>query len=140
MKPRISPFKSLYALLYDLFPLFGIYIITTVTVILVRKGQDIKPGALWFQLLLLAETMLYFIHSWKKGGQTLGMRAWKIRLPQPGQLSWPQALARFGVGALSTALLGLGLWWQYIDKQGRSWMHMAGGQALTDDGRRAQRD
>ncbi len=72
----------------------------------------------WCYLLTLA--FLYFGWSWNKGGQTIGMKAWKIKVcpeetsiypsllgPQPG-ISWPQAVKRFLLAILSWAFFGIG--------------------------------
>ena len=40
---------------------------------------DVVTG-LAFQLTLLAEVVVFFGYCWGKQGETLGMRAWKIRI------------------------------------------------------------
>ena len=123
---EITAWRQLAAFIYDLFPVLGILLVTSLIVILVRRGAEIEPKTLWFQLLLLTEIALYYIYSWKNGGQTLGMRAWKIKLaPQQSDNHLLLLILRFLVGLLSTVCLGLGIWWQYLDKKNRSWMDMA---------------
>lgn len=52
--------------------------------------------------------LLFFGWSWTRGGQTLGMRAWrlKVRRLDGAPLRWPVALVRYtvGIGALVAAL------------------------------------
>ncbi|WP_395374355.1 RDD family protein [Marinicella sp. W31] len=123
---EITAWRQLAAFIYDIFPVLGILLVTSLIIILVRKGAEIEPNTLWFQLLLLTEIFMYYIYSWKNGGQTLGMRAWKIKIePNHENNSWLQLIARFLAGALSTVCLGLGIWWQYIDSKNRSWMDLA---------------
>ena len=124
--PEITAWRQIAAFIYDIFPVLGILLVTSLIIILVRKGAEIQPNTLWFQLLLFAEIFLYYTYSWKNGGQTLGMRAWKIKLqPKHPNHSWLLLSARFFVGLLSTVCLGLGVWWQYVDSKNRSWMDLA---------------
>lgn len=110
------------ALLYDIFPILGIFLITSLFLVLLRGGEEVRPGTVWLQLLLLAEVYLYFTYSWLKGGQTLGMRAWKLGIQSHQTMTWGQGTLRFLVGLISTALLGLGLWWRRFDAEGLTWM------------------
>lgn len=76
-------------------------------------------------LLLIIECFYWFF--WCRGGQTLGMRAWRLQLRQTnGQFATlPQALVRGLVGPISLVLFGLGYWWCLWDKQGRTWHDIA---------------
>ena len=57
------------------------------------------------------------------GGQTLGMRAWRLQLRnlRPGPISWWQVLLRFLVALPSGLLLGLGYLWILVDRKHLSW-------------------
>jgi uncharacterized RDD family membrane protein YckC len=52
-------------------------------------------------LAVVACTVLYFGHGWRKAGQSLGMKAWKIRVERlDGSLpSWSAALLRLACAA-----------------------------------------
>lgn len=69
----------------------------------------------------------YYSHSWRRGGQTIGMKAWRIYLvnldDKPIQLS--QCMLRTGMGFFSIVLAGFGFWWALIDKKQRSWHDIA---------------
>ncbi len=54
------------------------------------------------QLFLLAVFAAYFLWCWLRGGQTLAMKAWRIRLIAPGEPRVPpaRALLRFALAAL----------------------------------------
>lgn len=120
--------KHFAAFVYDIFPLLGVFIATSLIVMLLRGGEIVEPGNIWFSLLLLFELVFYYVYSWKKGGQTLGMRAWKIKIiPQnenQKNLSWKQSLLRFIVGCVSTLCLGLGILWKILSDSKTSWMDM----------------
>src|SRR5690606_9532907 len=116
-----TTWRHVAAFVYDVFPMIGLWLLTSVVVVLLRGGNEVPPGTLWFQLLLIAECVFYFVFSWIKGGQTLGMRAWKIGIENHQNMSWWQSLARFVVGLLSTILFGVGLWYKKFNRANLSW-------------------
>lgn len=130
--PISTAWRHVAAFIYDLFPIIGLWLITSVVVVLLRGGDEVPPGTLWFQLLLGAECVFYFVFSWKKGGQTLGMRAWKIGIEDFQNMSWLQSLSRFIAGLLSTLLLGAGIWYKKLDRRQHSWMDYAGGHRTVN--------
>lgn len=115
-------FRRLAAFCYDLLLLVGLLASFTLLTVLVRGGA-IAPGSLWFQLALLAIVVVFFCGFWVRGGQTLGMRAWRIRVVSEdgGPISWPRAAARFAASLLSLLPFGLGFWWALFDARRRSW-------------------
>jgi uncharacterized RDD family membrane protein YckC len=124
--------KHLAALLYDIFPILAIWLVTSLFLLVVRGGSEIEPGTPWLTALLVAEVWLYFTYSWKMGGQTLGMRAWKIQISDFQELSWAQVSLRFITGVISTLLLGLGLWTRMWSAQQQSWMDLVCGKPVID--------
>ena len=67
--------------------------------------------------------MAFHIGFWKHGGQTLGMRAWKIKgLREDGApLSVRDAAVRYLAAILSALPLGLGYLWSLFDPHRRAW-------------------
>ena len=124
--------KHVAALIYDIFPILALLLTTSLILVLVRQGEEVAPRTLWMQLILFAEVFLYFTYSWKKGGQTLGMRAWKIGIHNHHMLSWAQVSLRFAAGLVSTLLLGLGLWVRAFNKTKSTWMDAVCGQQVVD--------
>ena len=63
----------------------------------------------------------FFSAFWTKSGQTLGMRAWRVKLePLPGKRLTVARCALRCLGALlSAACLGLGYLWCLVDRRGR---------------------
>jgi uncharacterized RDD family membrane protein YckC len=75
----------LAAILYDMILLFSLLFAVTLFLILpLTHGNAITGNNIFYQLLLLLLMYIYFTWQWCHGGQTLGMRAWKIRLVGPG--------------------------------------------------------
>jgi uncharacterized RDD family membrane protein YckC len=95
----------------------------TLLVLAVRLGKPVPPGTWWFPLCLIGVIALFFSGFWVHGGQTIGMRAWRIRVVRDdgSLLTWPRAAARFALGLLAAAPAGLGLWWSLLDEHKRGW-------------------
>jgi uncharacterized RDD family membrane protein YckC len=92
----------------------------------------VGAGPLWglsLQLLLLGAAFAFLAFSWTRGGMTLGMQAWRLRVQTlDGRSITPvQALVRFLVGLLSLAAFGLGYLWILVDRERRSWGDIVSG-------------
>ena len=118
-----SVWRRLAALCYDLLLLTALIFSFTLLVVAVRLGAAVPPGTWWYLSSLLAIAMAFFCGFWVHGGQTLGMRAWRIRVVRAdgGVLTWLQAAARFALGLVAAAPAGLGLWWSFLDADKRGW-------------------
>ena len=79
-----------------------------------------SPLVLWAHLFLLL--LAYFVGFWCKGGQTLAMKTWRIRLiNQDGKPVRPaQALLRYGLCWPSYGCAGIGFLWALVDPEGQS--------------------
>lgn len=88
--------------------------------------QDTSDQPLW-TLYIVCVIMVFFVWFWTHGGQTLGMRVWRIKLfSEDGTpVSYQQALVRFTVAILSMALLGLGFIWCLFNEDKRAWHDIA---------------
>ncbi len=115
--------RRLAAFCYDLLLLTALLVCFTLVVLAARLGAAPPPGTWWFSASLLAIAMAFFCGFWVHGGQTLGMRAWRIRVIRAdgNALTWLRAAARFGLAVVATLPLGLGLWWSLIDAEKRAW-------------------
>jgi len=65
---------------------------------------------------------LYTAWFWTQGGQTLGMRAWKIRLEtlNGDHVTWLQAFIRWLLSLVSFILFGAGFIWMLFDRKKRT--------------------
>lgn len=87
-------------------------------------GADILlPGGL---LLLHAILVLavYFLWFWRRSGETLPMRTWKIRLQSAdgSRPSYDQLILRFMLAWPSIFFFGIGLLWALLDRD-RQFLH-----------------
>ena len=111
--------RRLAAATYDTLLIIALFVIPTSAVMALRAGEPVPPGSPLLQGLLLATAGLFFIGFWIHGGQTLGMRAWRLRVEDcsGNPLTLPRALVRFIVSIPSIAVFGLGILWLLFDPQ-----------------------
>ena len=126
LKQPLEPapvWRRLAAFCYDLLLLTALVLSFTLLVLAVRLGAAVPAGTWWFRLCLLGVVAAFFCGFWAHGGQTLGMRAWRIRVVRDdgAALTWPRAGARFVLGVVAAAPAGLGLWWSFFDESKRGW-------------------
>ena len=127
----------LLAVLYDAMPLAALWFTTAALGLLLRGGQPVTPNTLAAGLefgAMLLTSFGYLGISWRRGGQTLGMRAWRLRLLNrdgSAAVSWRQLAIRFVVAGVSLMALGLGFLWSLLDSERRAWHDMASGTVLV---------
>lgn len=118
--------KRLLAALYDWLLVLGIMMVLSVPAVALLDDA-IEPGNALYRLALVVIAAAFFVGFWTHGGQTLGMRAWHLRLisdrgdGQPQAVSYRQAALRFLCAWLAALPLGLGFWWALIDKDKLGW-------------------
>jgi uncharacterized RDD family membrane protein YckC len=131
--PSAGLLRRLAAAAYDLLILGGLLMALGFGVIVIRGGAAVPPGNPLFQLLILAVITLFFVGSWSRGGQTPGMRAWRLRLESHAGLAvdWRTAILRLGAAALSLGALGLGFLWILVDRDRQAWHDRLTGTRMT---------
>ncbi|MBQ4813488.1 RDD family protein [Pseudoalteromonas luteoviolacea] len=131
--PRAGFIRRLASLIYDALVVIAFAMLTTIVYLALVQGM-VSIG--WFTLeghedvtaliqatpalyylratLLVTVSVTFFAYFWTKSGQTIGMRAWRLKVQRnDGQLlSWPQAVARS-----LTAALGIGNLIVIIDRK-----------------------
>lgn len=149
-------FRRLAAMSYDGLLMVALWFVATFAMLPLTGGEAIltsSQGLLghFYHALLLLLAVAYFGFCWTRGGQTLGMKAWQIRLERTDgrSLGWGDALIRFTTGTASVLLAVIGLWrlrapgWAWSDLAGislllpmlanLSWIALGGaGQSLQD--------
>ena len=121
--PTASLLRRIAAFVYDAFLLFAItlaygLLLTVIKVIFngTQQLEEIQPGLLLQCLIIvgwLAALIGYYYISWRKQGQTLGMKSWRLKLQQAdGSLATPeQCVKRSVLATLSLAAAGIGYLW-----------------------------
>lgn len=121
--PRAGLLRRLAAIFYDTLLLFSVLFFATFLVLPFTRGEAVSPHHPLYTTYLFLIAFFYFAWPWVRSGQTLGMRAWRIRVQQydGSGLTWRHALLRFLAAIASWAVLGLGFLWSLIDKDGMTW-------------------
>jgi uncharacterized RDD family membrane protein YckC len=118
--PRATLFKRLGAYLYDLFALAAVLMLSVILAILVviignnmglinlsayKDIADYLGKSDIFVAYLGFVTVGFYAYFWTKGGQTIGMKAWRLRVQNSdgSNISLTQALIR-----MATSAFGLG--------------------------------
>lgn len=113
--------RRLAACLYDGLVLAAVMMVAGAVWIALSRAA-VPPGDGLFRAYLLGVSAALFTLFWTRG-ETLGMRAWKLRLigPDGRPPGWRRALLRFGCALLSWGALGLGFLWVLVDREGLAW-------------------
>lgn len=107
--------RRIAAFAYDCLLLIALFfIITAIATIAINDGESIQHWS--YKLFLLAISYGFFDWFWRHGGQTLGMRAWRIRLTtiDGNPIAWTHTLQRFLTGFL---LFGITLLFMFSNTQ-----------------------
>lgn len=121
--------RRLAAAAYDLLLVLGLLVLGSAAVTLPvglilgpEASKNLGNNPLFIGWLALIPAV-FFIGFWLRGGQTLGMRAWRIRLisSDGAPITFRQAVIRYLSAILSWALLGLGFLWSLLDPERRTW-------------------
>jgi uncharacterized RDD family membrane protein YckC len=102
--------RRLAATVYDGLLLTALWMATTLLTVVITDliGAPRPPELLRALLMLVA--LAFFGWSWTHGGQTLGGRAWKLRVERIDErpMNWPTAMLRV---ALGVTWIPLGMIW-----------------------------
>ncbi|MDQ7072566.1 MAG: RDD family protein [Gammaproteobacteria bacterium] len=125
-------FRWLAVIFYDMLILFSILFLAALIAVIINDGKAISQGNVFLVIYLVLVSGLFYCWFWTHGGQTIGMRAWKVSLrsDEHTSVSWRQAIVRFTIALISWLPLGLGFWWQYFGSKRKSWPDMVSGTYL----------
>ncbi|MDD1611991.1 MAG: RDD family protein [Methylococcaceae bacterium] len=115
--------RRLAAIVYDVLLLAAVLFAATAAILPFNAGVAFTSNQFFYPVYLIGVSFLFFAWFWTHGGQTLGMRAWKIKILTVDYhpISWRQAALRFISSLISWMFFGLGFWWILLDKQKRGW-------------------
>lgn len=114
-------------MIYDALLLIAIIFVATLPIVWILSGPAMPPNndvtllqlstleLVLYRLYLLAICFGFIGGFWVHGGQTPGMRVWRIRIvaDDNGAVRWTQALGRFCAAWCS---IGLGFIWMLVDR------------------------
>ena len=142
-EPRYAGlFRRLFAIFYDSFLLLAILFIISAIATVLNNGKAVEPSDPFypvFVILIFSLSYLYFAWFWIHGGQSLGMKTWRIQLQSydpenngDGQIDWKTAAIRFFSAIFSWGVFGLGFLWAFFDKKNRCWHDLISKTVLID--------
>jgi uncharacterized RDD family membrane protein YckC len=116
--PHAGLFRRLMAMFYDSLLLISTLLVATALLMLISRGTLTYHNP-FFRTFLFLICYGFYNWFWLHGGQTLGMRAWRLRVQnrQGGPITIWQALLRFMLAIPSLALGGLGFFWMLVDRE-----------------------
>lgn len=125
--------RRLMIIVYDLVIVMALLMLAAAMALLAQVGDKIAFRDLGYTAYLLAVWYAYLAWCWHKGGLTLGMRAWSVRIIDdsgnpPG---WAHCTVRFLCSILSAAALGAGFLWSLFEKDKRCWHDIVSGTRLV---------
>lgn len=118
------------AMFYDLWLVIALWLLGTIADTFIRSALGIASGEgnhLILQLYFAIAPIIFFTWFWSHGGQTLGMKSWKLMLVScdGNKVNYKQAVTRVFVALLSWGVFLGGYLWRYFDKNARTWHDIA---------------
>ncbi|MBL0144075.1 MAG: RDD family protein [Betaproteobacteria bacterium] len=88
----------------------------------------------FLQAWVLLVVGAYLVWFWTRGGQTLAMKTWRIRLESAdgGRVDAARATCRYLLAVVGAAALGAGYFWALIDRDEQFLHDRIAGTRLTD--------
>lgn len=82
--PKATALKRILAFCYDLFLIIPLMMIVALIWLPFNNGIAIEPGNPLYPFMISSSTVLtpilFYTYFWYKGGQTLGMTSWRLRV------------------------------------------------------------
>ena len=126
--------RRLGAMFYDSLLLLALLMMLSYPYVWLTGGD--KPDLIvrtLYQLYLLVICFFYYAGFWVRGGQTLGLRTWRMKLVSNdgGPITWAMALKRFVYALLALICLGMGFLWVLHDRENLTWHDRWSGTRLV---------
>jgi uncharacterized RDD family membrane protein YckC len=134
LSPAPALARRLASAVYDLLIVLAIALVATLPFI-AAFGDSTQGWRRYFlQAWIVAAIGVYFVACWARGGQTLPMKTWRIRVVRwDGARVGPwRAVHRYVLAWLSLAALGAGFLWAYFDRDGQGLHDRLAGTAIVD--------
>ena len=116
--------RRLLSLLYEALLAFAIAFFAGMAFQGAAQGRLSGEMRLLFQAYLFLVLGIYFIACWTRGGRTLAMQTWKMRIVRwdGAPVGVGRAALRYVLAWVSLAFLGAGFLWAYMDRE-RQFLH-----------------
>jgi uncharacterized RDD family membrane protein YckC len=110
--------------LYELLILAAVLLIATFPFLAIVGDATVGWKRHLLQAWVLGISGAYLVWFWTRGGQTLAMKTWRIRLVRDdgGPVNSGRAAHRYLLAVLGLAALGVGFAWAFFDRD-RQFLH-----------------
>jgi uncharacterized RDD family membrane protein YckC len=118
--------RRIVAILYDSLLLIAACFLATAIALPLNNGEAFHSGQYIYPVYLIEISFGFFGWWWPHGGQTPGMKAWKLQLvssnySSTSNINWKMATKRFVAALLSWATLGIGFVVILLSKHNLAW-------------------
>ncbi|MDG0995792.1 MAG: RDD family protein [Gammaproteobacteria bacterium] len=119
----VGLFKRFSCMFYDGILLIPVLFFTAVLVVVPTNMNSEHPYYFLFIAYVYAVSFVFFAWCWTHGGQTLGLKTWRLRLVtfEGEPVNWKQAGLRFIGSCLCWLSAGIGFVWCYTNKERHAW-------------------
>ena len=116
--------RRVLSMLYEALIVFAVAFFAGLAFYGATHGRLSGNTRLVFQLYLFLVLGAYFIACWSRGGRTLPMQTWKMRVVRPDNLpiGVGRAALRYVLAWPSLLLFGVGVFWAFFDRD-RQFLH-----------------
>lgn len=111
-------FRRVAAFFYDVLLLLSTLLISSLFILFLTKGNPVPPQNPYYQVFLFFVIFAFFVGFLSFGGQTTGMRAWRLQVVTQKEDKTPSVLRaslRFFLALITQGCGGLGWFWILLD-------------------------
>lgn len=118
-----SALVRLAAFLYDALLMLAIWFVVGGVAVALNGGESLGHNNPFMPSIMFIVWVGFNLYFWRRGGQTLGMRSWRLRLlSTTGKpLTLTQCMLRLIMAVPSFVCCFIGYLWMYVDKKGLTW-------------------
>jgi uncharacterized RDD family membrane protein YckC len=127
--------RRLMSAFYDSLFVIAILFIITALALAANGGEAISaehPLYWFYVLILVAISFTYYAWFLMHGGQTPGMKTWRMRLCRSDGLELKAVVLYLLAAVVSWCMLGIGYLWVVFDAQNRTWHDILLGCEMQD--------
>ena len=116
--------RRLMSMVYETLVVLAVALIASLAFLSAASGRPSDGVRHLFQLYLFLVLGIYFVACWSRGGRTLPMQTWKIRVVHRDgvPIEIGRAVLRYVLAWLSLLPLGAGFFWAFFDHD-RQFLH-----------------
>src|SRR6267142_2383857 len=132
--------RRFLAIVYEALLAFAAAFLAGIAFYGAAQGRLVGETRLLFQIYLFCVLGIYFIACWSRGGRTLPMQTWRMRIVRRdgAPVGVGRAAVRYALAWISLLSLGAGFLWAWVDRD-KQFLHdrLAGTRIVMTGGVKA---